>query len=379
MSLTFPEQFIAKYFGKMPIAVRVIAYLILLLLFVYTTLLPKFITGEVREKDENSMGTYEPYTLGKVSITIEGKEFITDPDKNGKWSLPLMNKLPQPQSITFWYYVVENEEKKAKKFDIVFNGMDLIRGKHLIVYYKPTSDPKFYVETEETIDNQKSTPIDDAAKKSMGSFFSATSAYAQVSNFSGNSKITHGLSIIDKKDIEKRAINVIKETIPNPNSQITYKSSLFKDIKISAQEESKLKSNIESEFRIAIDSWEWNNIANVDDLVELVAKYVTKFSPKVSKQVGYAYYGIQKSDGKWETRYFDNESKKKDGRPEEGNIVKAKGTVNIRAGYIEHKFLRGWVNKEKIGLIEKDDLLLVEEVKSIAGYYVWVKFRRILD
>ena len=35
--------------------------------------------------------------------------------------------------------------------------------------------------------------------------------------------------------------------------------------------------------------------------------------------------------------------------------------------------------KKKIGLILPENLLLVEEVKAVAGNYVWIKFRRILN
>ena len=76
MSFTIPEQFIAKYFGKMPMAVRIITYITLLCLFVYTSLLPEFIDGEIRIEDKNYKGEYMPYTLGKVSITIEGKDIM---------------------------------------------------------------------------------------------------------------------------------------------------------------------------------------------------------------------------------------------------------------------------------------------------------------
>jgi len=375
MSFTIPEQFIAKYFGKMPMAVRIITYITLLFLFVYTSLLPEFIDGEIRIEDKNYKGEYTPYTLGKVSITIEGKDIITETNKHGKWSIPLIDKLPRDKTITFWY---KDENRDDKKFDMQFIGFDLIMGKHLIVYHNPDSSPKFYVKYEKNPTDSPKSISKDKGKNKKNSFLNISSAYAQfISDISG--QVSSEPSIIDLNDTEKQVIDVINKTISTTYPLINKNTHLFKDINITGRDEIKLKSNIEKEFKIELRSWEWNNIETVDDLVKLVAKYVNKSLMKVSKEVGYAYYGIQESDGNWDAIYFQNESRQKTERPQAGDIVKAVGNVNIRDGYIEYKFLRGWVNKKKIGLINPEDLLLVEEVKAVAGNYVWIKFRRILN
>lgn len=38
----------------------------------------------------------------------------------------------------------------------------------------------------------------------------------------------------------------------------------------------------------------------------------------------------------------------------------------------------GIFNKKKIGLMNRDELLLVKEVKSVAGNFIWIKCRKIL-
>jgi hypothetical protein len=47
MSISIPEGFIARNFSRMPLPVRVIAYLALLFLFIYQSLLPNFINGDI--------------------------------------------------------------------------------------------------------------------------------------------------------------------------------------------------------------------------------------------------------------------------------------------------------------------------------------------
>ena len=161
--------------------------------------------------------------------------------------------------------------------------------------------------------------------------------------------------------------------------ELNKNSHLFRDIRISRSDELSLKTNIESTFNIQFDSRQWGTIETVGDLSKAVHDKLMDASLKLSKEIGYAYYGIQQNDGNWSERYFNNESGKKDERPEAGETVIAIGNVNIRAGYIEFKLLRGWQNRENIGLIKANDRILVEEVKNIAGNYVWIKFRRILE
>jgi hypothetical protein len=53
--------------------------------------------------------------------------------------------------------------------------------------------------------------------------------------------------------------------------------------------------------------------------------------------------------------------------------------VNVRSGCIEYTLLGGWQNKPSTGVVNPQETFLVEEVKQIAGDYVWVKLRRIDD
>lgn len=275
--------------------------------------------------------------------------------------------MPRDQSITFWY---KDQNRKWKTFDIRFNGFDLIRGKHLVVYHNPDSSPKFYVKNEKTKADSSRVGVKGAVSSTISNFLNTSYAYAQVSN---------NVNSFKSNNIEKQVISVIKKTISNTSLQIHKNTHLFKDIKITVRDEINLKSNIESKFKIELSSREWSDIETVDDLVKLVDKHVRKSLTKVSREIGYAYYGIQGNDGKWTKRYFENESIEKTARPEPGDIVKAIGNVNIRAGYIEYKLLRGWVNRKIIGLIKLHDRIFVEEVKAVAGNFVWVKFRRIVD
>lgn len=348
MSLSAPENFVAKYFTKMPLWVRVVTYLTLLLLYVYNSLVPGFIYGEIRIEGENNQ--YDFYTLGQVCITVDGRDIQTDTDKKGKWALPLASKIPKNQKIRF--------SDREGNIDIEFQGIDVLRGKHLIVYYNTGSGPKFYIK-----DSEKSR------ENILGKLFNIfTISEAIAYNGEKNRNST-------PDEVENTIINEIRKIISNLPENVDKNLNLFE--KIGRSEEIRLKESIEQKFGIFISAKDWLRITTINDLINSVYSHQKSATLNLSNEIGYAYYGIQLNNGKWHERFFENKNQEKTARPKEGDIVVATGNVNIRSGYIEYKMLRGWINKDIIGLIKPGDQLFAEEVKTIAGNFVWIKFRRI--
>lgn len=91
----------------------------------------------------------------------------------------------------------------------------------------------------------------------------------------------------------------------------------------------------------------------------------------------FAYYGISTGKESWSQRYFDNLTNENEkAQPVAGDIIKARGSVNARAGYIEFKPTEGWVNKEIKYVIRPNERFRVEETRAIAGSFIWVKISR---
>lgn len=87
------ESFLFERFGKMPLAVRVVTYLVLLALFVYLVLVPKFIDGRIVVKDPQTGGVL-PYRGGKIQMQIEGRPYKFTANEDGYWSIPRVSMLP---------------------------------------------------------------------------------------------------------------------------------------------------------------------------------------------------------------------------------------------------------------------------------------------
>ncbi len=359
MSVTFLEAIISKNFGKMPLTVRIITYLCLMSLLIYNSLLPEFINGEIRIEDDEG---YIPFTLGKASMIIEGKNITSETDSRGIWSLPLLNKMQKYQTIRFEY---RDKNREWKSYDLSFDILKTIFRKHLIVYHNPNSSQKFYIKDERNKGELDYKMAESSKPIRLNRYINIPQIYAQTITLSENVRLT------------EEVLSTLNETVIRENIQINQNTNLFEDLDITLKEEIILKNRIETKFGIELNVREWDKIETVRDLVNQTEKYSIPSSNWISEEIGFAYYGIQNNDGSWMTRYFENETRMKTERPEVGDFIRAIGDVNIREGYIEHEILRGWVNKETIGLITLNDRLLVREVKLVAGNYVWIKFTMI--
>ena len=360
MGISFIEQFLGKYFMKMPEAVRIIIYFILLVVAIYLTLLPKFINGEIRLDMGNE--EYRPYTLGRVSMIIDGREIATYVDSQGKWSLPLVDKIPTNQTLTFWY---QDQNRKERGCELQLGGFDIMRGKHLVVFHDPDKIPRFHMKEE-----QRNAADKHGTGLSLSPFgILSNLVFAADINMEPASGSTTGM-------VENRTVQITKEIIQNNSESIDSTAQLYKDLHLSTRQEVILKERLEKEFKITIPAQEWQNSVTLGDLVDLV-KLHQRLSPEPGPDnSGYAYYGHLNYDEGWKVRHFMNASKQADAGPERGDMVEAINNVNARAGYIEFKLIGGWTNQKKIGLIQPGDRLLVEEVRNI-GSHIWIKYRRL--
>jgi acyl carrier protein len=85
------ETFLAKNFMKLPLGARVVAYFILLGLFVYLVLAPRFVNGDVvAERD----GAVRPYRGVELKTSLEGRTLKFRTNEDGVWSIPLLARFP---------------------------------------------------------------------------------------------------------------------------------------------------------------------------------------------------------------------------------------------------------------------------------------------
>jgi len=122
--MTWLESFLADKFTQMPLAVRVFTYLLVLLLFAYLLLLPRFINGEVVFKTKS--GGYIPYRGADIKTLVDGRALKFKTNQDGVWSIPIVSRLPK--SISVWVYLEDESawfELNLKPTD--FWLQDLVR------------------------------------------------------------------------------------------------------------------------------------------------------------------------------------------------------------------------------------------------------------
>ena len=346
---TIFESIIANNFLKLPPWARIISYFIFLLVFLYQTLIPKFINGEIKEYTANDFeGEYVPYREARVSVKYDGKPIAAETANAGHWSLPF---LYSPINHTDIDLSIEYRDP---------NGETLTRSlivpwktaltSNIVIGYNPHVTQKFKLLNGA---NTKNGAPNDTASTSVG-FSLISTAYAQ--------------------DNYKQQYEPVSKEVNDSIGKLRRSKSVGN---LTYPEKKAIQADIEKKFNIQLDS---NDIQQSKSAEDLTRNTVTKILSKSdTAQYAYAYYGNFDQSGNWAERFFnvkvgqDNTAR----APQTGDIVESTGTVNIRAGYIDYNLIEGWVNQPVLGNIKPGEKFLIEEVKYIAGDYVWVKIHRI--
>jgi|SRR5262245_24592784 len=92
------EKWLFQAFPKMPLAVRVFTYLVILGLFVYLVLVPRFIDGQLVVK-ESATGGILPYRGADLQIQVDGRPYKFRSNEDGFFSIPVISRLPEGLEI----------------------------------------------------------------------------------------------------------------------------------------------------------------------------------------------------------------------------------------------------------------------------------------
>lgn len=111
------ETFLFKEFQNQPLWVRVLTYLVLLGVFVYLILIPRFIDGQLVVKDPITGGLI-PYRGANIQMQVDGRDYKFKSNESGYFSIPIISKLPT--QIEFQVF----HEDKAQWFKINFTAME---------------------------------------------------------------------------------------------------------------------------------------------------------------------------------------------------------------------------------------------------------------
>jgi acyl carrier protein len=192
-------------------------------------------------------GDFIPYTIGTVSLTIDGNTVFVDTDSNGTWSIPLTKQIPNNILLKFWH-----GETNQKFTEIPITGLRIFFRKHFVVNYDPDSIPKFQL-----TDFREG---DDSLRTVSKLLHSIHSKLAIVS------------TVFAQDNIERHILRVISETLPINITSITRSSHLIKTFHLDDRDQIRLKSALEREFKIYITAREWKNNLFVEDLINVIKR-----------------------------------------------------------------------------------------------------------
>ena len=335
------ESIIANQFLKIPPWARIVTYFVCLLVIVYQVLFPKFIDGEVRNyKGDNFEGSFAPYRDANVGTKYHGRFIATSTSDKGDWSLPLLDSVITGDIDLRIEYLSPTGETLYESVTVPIKTalMD-----DVLIGYNANTQQKFKL-LNQIVDE---IPPDDTAGSPVGFVF-MSSAYAQEKYQQQYAPV--------KSEIDN-VIQTLRPATPAASAELSY------------SEKKAIQADIETKYNIKLDTTDIQQSKSTEDLTKIA---VTKIIAK-SGADNYAYYGKFNAAGNWAERYFNTLDDSTSRTPKSGDIVQATATVNIRAGYIEYSWLKNWENKPVIGTINPGEKFLIEEVKRIAGDYVWVK------
>lgn len=343
---SFFENIIANQFLKIPLWARIVTYFICLLVAIYQILFPKFIDGEIRVYNNNNFsGHFSAYRDAKVGIKYHGRYIYSSTDTDGNWALPFLDSVINGDIDLRVEYRALNGEEQRQSISV---PRTIAITDNIIIGYNESTSQKFKILNK--IDTENEKPNDNASIQLTNEFIRV--AYAE--------------------DIVQQQYSPIKKAMDDSIGKLR-KSDNSKE-ELTYSEKKVIQSGIEEKYQILLNDSDISQSRSADDLARLAT---TKILSKNSSPQ-FAYYGQFDSTGNWADRYFDVVIDGMPARaPKAGDIIQATGKVNIRAGYIEFSWFNGWENKEVIGTISPGDRLLVEEVKYIAGDFVWIKFYRV--
>ncbi len=258
------EKILVSKFDQMPVAVRVITYLIILLLFVYLILSPKFIDGKIVAKVDS--GGYLDYRDTQIRISMEGRQFEVSTTNKGYWSIPLMSLIPHKvvldvlhQDKKVWYPVI------IKATEILSHR---IQGKDFRIVIDK-NDPYVFLETR-NINSTFPLKILEAIVQLFG--FKPSTAYAGELNLPPSMWRTP--DPFQENYIRETVFNTVSKFTGVPTVLITEEFPLFSNSTTTYIQQIQIVNSIENEFKFIIPDEHWKNLESVAEIVDYVQKRV---------------------------------------------------------------------------------------------------------
>ena len=265
-AMTGLENFLLMGFREMPLAVRVITYLFILLLFGYLLLVPKFINGELELRMES--GGSIPYRGVDLKMHVDGRLLKFRSNEDGIWSIPLLGHIPRSVEVRIFH------EDQGLWYPVTFKLSDIWR--------------KDYFQVEILSSSPWVTVAALDADSALGTFASVlkflglepSDAMAGRLELPESSSVSGALSPEELHTIQSKVFNAVSNATGKELGTISRNLPLRGTSAPTYAERIKIILALENRFKLRIPDEHWRYMDTVGELVDYMeARRALKMLP----------------------------------------------------------------------------------------------------
>lgn len=259
--LSVIEKFLFQQFPKMPQPVRVLTYLVMLVLFSYLLLIPKFIDGHIKVFVP-SAGAMKDYRGAQLRMAVDGRIYKYCANEDGFWSLPVISKLPN--AVVFEIY--DKDKDEWHKLELSFLQVWQKGPYEIEVRDKPP-----FVSIAH---RSKSSLVSHLyyVMNDLFSFFSRDALAGML--YLPSSKLSSSLSDNEKTEIQEKVLRIISKSLNKPLRKISMNTPLTGQGAPSNSEKILFISELENAFTLKIPDEHWQAFETVGQVVDYIKKRI---------------------------------------------------------------------------------------------------------
>ncbi|HKU46376.1 MAG TPA: acyl carrier protein [Burkholderiales bacterium] len=277
------EKFIFDNFRGMPKWVRVSTYLLMVLLFSYLLLLPRFIDGQLVGVDSSTNG-FVPYRGVELQMQVDGRDYKFKSNQNGYWSVPIVSRLPGPVELQVYH------EDKAQWFLVTFAATDVWKGSAHRVEISSSQPFVKLVAASGASDGS----LFAFGEKLLGSVISNANAFlvlnAPINVDGGGGALTVSDIKVVENDVTAAMANALGRPV-NPDFALKGPAGLTYVQRIQVIQQ------LEKKYGFSIPDEHWRSMSKGSDLVDYLHKrqLLNQQKPELVKDPKLSWPAIQQS------------------------------------------------------------------------------------
>jgi hypothetical protein len=277
----FFEKILFEKFSEMPKFVRILTYLIMLFLFIYLLLIPKFTDGHLAIKDPTT-GKSIDYRGAELRMHVEGRTYKFTANEDGYWSIPVVSKLPE--GLEFEVHDIDNDMWHPVKLSVLEVWQ---KGSHKL---EITNNPP----SIKIVSGGGSGKLPSRIFCAFNKWLSIQSTQALAGELQLPPTATFpSLTRTEKAQIQKSVIDHISRITGKRTNEIGLNFSLMGTRAPTYLQRIQIIEALEKEFNLMIPDEHWKSIETVGQLIDYIEKRLIILKSK--QELPKDWQGIQKS------------------------------------------------------------------------------------